>query len=79
METIDSTVMLESAVHIIGLGQELIERLERDVVVDSPEKEKTLWAIKSVIEIQSEAIRRLVEQHMEITDQLNTLIEKHNL
>lgn len=78
MDIIDSTELLEDAHRIIGIGADLIKKLEI-VEKDTSAKEETYSMIKMVIETQSAAIRRLVEQQVEINDILNNLIENHKL
>lgn len=73
LELIDNTDMLADAHRLTGLANDLLERLD-GVDKDTPAKVETYAAIKLVIETQSEVIRRLVEQHLQICDQMNKLI-----
>lgn len=76
-ELIDNTQLFDQAHRITSTAAEFLERLEQDVRADTPEKEKTLWAIRTIIETQSQAIRNLVEQQAEICDRLNQFIIEH--
>ena len=73
---IDNTQLFDQAHLLTASASQFLERLERDVVQDTPEKVQTVAMIKLIIEAQSEAIRRLVEQHAEICDRLNLIIPK---
>lgn len=73
LKLIDNTDMLADAHRLIGLANDLLKRLD-EVDKDTPAKVETYASIKLVIETQSEVIRRLVEQHLQICDQMNKLI-----
>jgi hypothetical protein len=73
---IDNTEMLVQAHQLIGYANDLLKRLDA-VDKDTPAKVQTYDAIKLVIETQSEVIRKLVEQHMQICDHLNKIIITH--
>ena len=73
MELIDTTSLFRDAMNIIGTADDLLAKLD-DIPKDTEAKVHTYEAIRTVIEIQSEAIRRLVEQHAQIVDNLNSII-----
>jgi hypothetical protein len=78
-DTIDSTEMLEQTLTLVGAADALVEKLDRDNPNPTPEKAHTLGLIKLVVNTQSQAIRSLVEDRLQINDQMNALIERHNL
>ena len=78
MPQIDNTVMLTQALEITGAATKLLEKLDA-AVKDTPEKVRTYEMIKTVVEAQSLAIRRLVEDRVAINDALNELADKHHI
>ena len=77
MEPIDNSALLNQAITITDAANRLLEKLKQDVVRDTPAKEQTYNMICLIIEQQSLAIRRLVEQQLQINDMLNKIIEKN--
>lgn len=77
MNQIDNGPLLEQALAITSAATRLLDKLDQDVVRDTPAKEQTYNMIKLTIEQQSLAIRNLVEHQLQINDLLNKAIEKN--
>ena len=77
MEPIDNSALLNQAITITDAANRLLEKLQNDVVRDTPAKERTYNMICFIIEQQSLAIRRLVEHTAQMNDEINKIIEKH--
>ena len=77
MEPIDNSALLNQAITITDAANRLLEKLQNDVVRDTPAKERTYNMICLIIEQQSLAIRRLVEHTAQMNDEINKIIEKH--
>lgn len=75
MEPIDNTDILETALQLHEMAELLIARLDA-VVKDTPAKVETYEMIKTVVTMQDNAIRALVDNHVEIGEHLDKLLEK---
>ena len=78
MDLIDNTDFLENAMGILELGELLKARLD-EIPDKTPDQEATYEAIMTVVNVQADAIRRLVLHQTEITDMLNRMITTHHL
>lgn len=73
MDPIDNTELLVKVLEVQDLKDLMLRRLEENA--DTPGKKVTLEHIRSVVELQSNLIKNLMEHQLLVTEQLESLVQ----
>ena len=73
MTTFDNTPLVEAVHSILFTSGQVVEKLKRDA---RPESQETVNNVTTMLNLQSDVIRKLLEHNLNLTDTLESITEK---